>query len=947
MNILTTRISNTYLESRESNIKQNSQIAYDKEYSQYALENFLINKANFNKISFLGSINKPVEKPDDPVFNETIKKYYRFTPDQYQIDAARSIYDGSNTIVTAPTGSGKTLVAEYVINKNIEEGNRTFYTTPLKALSNQKLQDFSKLFGADNVGLVTGDFVYNENAPVIVMTTEVYRNKLLSKSTEDVANELKDVKTVIFDEFHYMNDGERGIVWEESIMHSPEHVQIVALSATIPNADNLAIWMERINQSNNVKVVTANPEDRHVPLRYFTFSEGKIKPLMQEYVSPRKLNEELRSGKMSEKKKEALTAMGEFISGSKNINQSEKNSGSHTVKKKGTHIKKINHSNSNESAKGNDKNKKLNNEGVINALRKEFSADYILKSDVEMFLKSKCSKTVINKALQDEIEIISNTLVDNSTRKVYTSNIPNNRVNPLNQIKDLIFTLEIKDMLPAIFFVFSKRNCNTQVENFVDDVKNSGGKSLLNKEEQDKVRKTIEEYQNNGVFLGADFNPDGLLLGVATHHAGMMPGYRDLVEKLFQQKLIKVVFATETLAAGINMPAKTTIITDLDKPTDSVKPDTIKIQNSNTLNLRDLTSTEMKQMTGRAGRRGIDSIGNVIILNTNMLDKAVEMIKNPPEPLISNFKPSYGYLSFFLEQNQTMDKLDEVIEKSFLNESSLLSKSKKANTETDKKLKHKDLNDFAQLGRFEKASQEIRNDFDLMKNVLLERGFIEPINSEKNSYNVTALGQLATKVRGVNEILLSELISNPELNKLTPEGLAAVVSTFIGNEKLNDDSAINNDFKYGNNSDSREVQKCMEIVKELSTSINQTQEDNKIVGQKIEVKKQIAPYIFMWANASKNNDPSNKEQCYEEWTNVVNALKMDKVMFYEGNFIRTINNTIDILNQIQKLSEYMKTTSEVTTEYENYEALANLAKQSATMLKNPPVKEIIWDYETR
>jgi superfamily II RNA helicase len=701
-----------------------------------------------------------------------------------------------------------------------------------------------------------------------------------------VADDLRNVKTVIFDEFHYMNDKERGIVWEESIMHSPEHIQLVPLSATIPNAIELANWFKRINPTKNVQIIRANPNDRHVPLRYFTYDKNFI-PLMDEYINPDKLLQQLMEERMGEKKEKTLSRLGEIYYG---IQDPYK--------------------------------------GI------EILTDYVNGDEIKK--QSLYYNLIYDKKLsEDEAAAISESLVENDSRTINPS-IQSLQANYTNEDSlptiELIRTLSKQDMLPAIFFIFSKKSCDKQVERYIEYTKKSGCKSLLTEKEQKQVKKIIKEYNDKGIFLGANFDPKGLLLGVAAHHAGMLPGYRDLVEQLFQKKLIKVVFATETLSAGINMPTRTTDITSLMKPDNS---DLTKKQNNNQQNsdksaLRCLTSTELKQMTGRAGRRGIDTIGNVIILNSsnNALDQAVNLIKSDPDPIKSNFKPSYSFLSFFLNHNENMQDITQIVEKSFLLDS-------------------------VKSNNILNAKNSVIYDFDRIKNIFKKRGFIELKPGTTNSWNVTPLGQLASKARGINEVLLSELVYNAKLNGLSPEGFAAVIATMKQDRVPNLQENIDfSDFykifkKQGFADQFEEIKNDINYIKNLSSEIDIAQIKEGLNEPKTQIDVAIVPYIFMWANACKRTNDQDKEKCYQAWENVVTALQKDRIITYEGQFAKNINSTIDILNQIQSLSNNMKSRFKPDTdEFKLYKKQEYLAKEAVKSLKKPPIGEVIWDYDS-
>ncbi|MBQ3819811.1 DEAD/DEAH box helicase, partial [bacterium] len=192
---------------------------------------------------------------------------FPFEPDEFQKEAFNIIDEGKSVVVCAPTGAGKTVIAEHAIHKAIKDGTRLFYTTPLKALSNQKYYDFSQKYGSDRVGLLTGDTSINRGAQIVVMTTEVFRNMLYGTNFGSVSDNMKEVRYVVLDEVHYMNDEQRGTVWEESIIYCPTNVQIIALSATVANADELTDWINTVHSRTEL----VNTDFRPVPLRFYYF----------------------------------------------------------------------------------------------------------------------------------------------------------------------------------------------------------------------------------------------------------------------------------------------------------------------------------------------------------------------------------------------------------------------------------------------------------------------------------------------------------------------------------------------------------------------------------------------------------------------------------------------------------------------------------------------------
>ena len=444
---------------------------------------------------------------------------FPFELDDFQKEACECITKGESVVVCAPTGAGKTVIAQHAIHCALEQDKRVFYTTPLKALSNQKYNDFSEKYGSDKVGLLTGDTSINRGAQIVVMTTEVFRNMLYGTNFGSVTDNLKDVKYVILDEVHYMNDEQRGTVWEESIIYCPTNVQLVALSATVANADKLTDWINTVHS----KTELINTDFRPVPLRFYYFDSSQPHTLLP-----------------------LLTPSGAL-------------------------------------------NKKIKPE------KKEFKR---------------------GKAVQKK-----------------------------NTVKDVVRNLHEQNMLPAIYFTFSRIKCDEQMEK-------CASLCLITPQEQEQIREIIDEYIAENPYLYKNKHIEYLLQGVASHHAGLLPGWKVLVEKLFQKGLIKVVFATETLAAGINMPARSTVISSISKRTDSGH--------------RTLTPSEFLQMSGRAGRRGMDEIGYVVIVGSPFQtpEEDAELDLSDANPLESKFSPSYSMVLNLL-QRFTLDEAKELVLKSF------------------------------------------------------------------------------------------------------------------------------------------------------------------------------------------------------------------------------------------------------------------------------------------
>jgi superfamily II RNA helicase len=442
-----------------------------------------------------------------------LNNLFPFELDEFQKQAIAALDAGRSVVVCAPTGSGKTLIGEYAIHRALTRRKRVFYTTPLKALSNQKLRDFRSQFGASQVGLLTGDISINRDAPILVMTTEIFRNMLYGTPIGEVGASLMDLDAVVLDECHYMNDRQRGTVWEESIIYTPPEIQLVALSATIANSEQLTDWINLVHGPTE----RIYSDFRPVPLRFHFCNPKGLFPLLDR--SQQKINPRLK--------------------------------------------------------------------------------------------------------------------VRNQQRKRQDS--PN--------LTYIVSQLRQRDMLPAIYFIFSRRGCDQAVAEL-------GELSLVNDEEAALLKIQIDTFLERNPEAARSGQVDPLYRGIAAHHAGILPAWKGLVEELFQQGLIKVVFATETLAAGINMPARTTVISSLSKRTDRGH--------------RLLNASEFLQMAGRAGRRGMDLMGHVVTVQTRFegAPEAAYLATSGADPLISQFTPSYGMVLNLL-QIHTLEEARDLIERSF------------------------------------------------------------------------------------------------------------------------------------------------------------------------------------------------------------------------------------------------------------------------------------------
>jgi ATP-dependent RNA helicase HelY len=429
-----------------------------------------------------------------------------FELDPFQVEAARSLEQGRGVLVAAPTGAGKTVVGEFAAYLAIAQGVKCFYTTPIKALSNQKYADLVALHGARNVGLLTGDTSINGDAAIVVMTTEVLRNMLYAGSRA-----LTDLRYVVMDEVHYLADRFRGAVWEEVIIHLPQSVLIASLSATVSNAEEFGEWMQSVRGSTDVVV-----------------SEMRPVPLWQHIM-------------------------------------------------------------------------------VGDRLFDLFTDDEQNRVNAELIRMARDAERIAR--------------IQGGRRRLagHTSSRP-----------EVISSLERAGLLPAITFIFSRAGCEQAVRQCLVQ-----GLRLTDPIERQEIREYVETRcagipDEDLHILGYHDWLDALERGIAAHHAGMIPTFKEVVEELFQRGLVKAVFATETLALGINMPARSVVLERLVKWNGEAHVD--------------VTPGEYTQLTGRAGRRGIDVEGHAVVLWQNDLDpQAVAgLASTRTYPLRSSFRPTYN-----------------------------------------------------------------------------------------------------------------------------------------------------------------------------------------------------------------------------------------------------------------------------------------------------------------
>lgn len=730
---------------------------------------------------------------------------FDFKLDDFQVEATDHITNGKSVVLCAPTGAGKTVLAEHAIQLAIKTGKKVFYTTPLKALSNQKFNDFAAKYGSDKVGLLTGDTSLNRGAQVTIMTTEVFRNMLYGTNFGKVEENMKDVQYVVLDEVHYMNDEQRGTVWEESIIHCPNNIQLIALSATVANSQELCDWINSVHGKTELVFTDFRP----VPLSHYYYSPSTPSDLHKLLTPEGKLNKKIKPEPKGKKQ----------------------------------------------------------------------------------------------------------------------------RFKPQFSVPALIKVLNDKNMLPAIYFAFSRKKCDTFMEK-------CSALNLLTDFEKQRITQIIDEYIIDNPYLAKNKHLEFLYSGVAAHHAGLLPAWKGLVEKLFQQGLIKVVFATETLAAGINMPARTTIISSISKRSDDGH--------------RILTANEFLQMSGRAGRRGMDKIGNVITVASTFEtpEEMALLASSRSNPLESRFAPCYSMVLNLL-QRFTLDQSKELILKSFGYHSSterlrplykqqedfqeilnridnyecqynlknedilefnkvknmyvehrklaktLRRQAQKAKRKTapevleyDQKAKdlfnqmneyacqdckqyHKHIKEIEIRTRFERKLRKLDKEIEVQKDIywrqFLNHAAILEETGYLNDNYPTEEGLMTSAVRGENELYFIEVVLSGVLNGLEPSELAGVLCAII-TEDVRKESYI----KY---KISRPTRKAISDIHNIVRRLHKIQRQYNVYSP-LNLNPFYSPIVEHWVNGA-------------DWDEMMNSLEIA-----DGDVIRVFKRTMDVLRQL-------------------------------------------------
>ncbi len=465
---------------------------------------------------------------------ESLIARYNFGLDKFQIEALDALDRGDSVLVAAPTGSGKTLVAEYAIEAARQQGQRAFYTAPIKALSNQKFNDLVAHYGRSDVGLLTGDNSVNSNAPILVMTTEVLRNMIYARSEA-----LDQLAVVVLDEVHFLQDAYRGPVWEEVIIHLDPMVQLVCLSATVSNATEVTEWLSTVR--------------------------GRTLPVVEE--------------------KRPVDLVNHFVVG---------DSSSHEVKMYET---------------------------IVNGSP---------NPDVTKL----------------ELQVTANRTSDGSSDNRRSYRASQTRKRPRVFTPNRVETADLlqrQDLLPAIVFIFSRNQCDEAAESCV-----RAGLRLTDPEQRAEIAEIIDARvsmfsDDDLAALGFSKFANQLESGIGAHHAGLVPAFKEIVEECFIRGLVRLVFATETLAVGLNMPARAVVIEKITKFTGE--------------HHQPLKASEYTQLTGRAGRRGIDTVGHALVLWNQFVsfDTVAALALSRSFRLVSAFRPTYNMAANLIQTHSRQE----------------------------------------------------------------------------------------------------------------------------------------------------------------------------------------------------------------------------------------------------------------------------------------------------
>ena len=785
------------------------------------------------------------------------KKYYEKYPYElhdFQKWSIEATVTGNHVLICCPTGSGKTFGGEFALDYFHSKGKKTIYTSPIKALSNEKFYNFTQKYPHISIGLITGDIKTNPDADVLIMTTEILLNKLYQlKSSSpipassisfdmDIQNELG---CVVFDEIHMINDESRGHVWEQTIMMLPPHVQMVGLSATLDNPEKFAYWLE---------------------------TKGDIKPVSDKIVY------------LTKKQIRAVPLIHySFITATNGVNKA--------IKDKSTQEE----------------------------IKKVINKPFIIQDEKNVFNDVQYQSTV-------------------KTLKLFEKHdIRVKRQHVLNKVTEYLVE---KEMLPALCYVFSRKQLEKCAEELTTNLLEFDSKVpyTVDRECEQIIRKlpNFEEY----LHLPEYVNMVKLLRkGVGIHHAGLMPILREMTEMLFARGFIKILFCTETMSVGINLPVKTTIFTDVNKFNGEV--------------LRTLYSHEYTQAAGRAGRLGLDKIGHVIHLNN--LFRNVDhtsyktMMNGKPQTLTSKFKISYNLLlnlidigdnnlvnfakksmitgdldnqmvQIYCEISKNNTELNNMKEyynvlrtpREIIEEYVELQNKKsyavnKKRKEIERSLEQiKDNYKFIEQDKItlekvrlkENQINDLQNEFDNINNffnsgvqtvlkLLKNDGFIEGDFNDETSISLTLKGKFASQLRETHCLIFSKLFEDKIIDHLTSKQLVGLFSCFTN---ISVQEEYKDNFPKIDDTDLKDI---VQLVSNLYSEYQQKEVTNKInTGIDYTIHYDLLKYVDEWCGCE------NVEECKL----LLQKLGAEKEVFL-GEFVKALLKINNISNEMEKIAD--------------------------------------------
>ena len=720
---------------------------------------------------------------------------YKFPLDQFQLDAITFLNKGKSVLVCAPTGTGKTIVAEYAIWLALQRRQRIIYTTPIKALSNQKYIDLCAQYGEAAVGLVTGDIVQHSRAPIVVLTTEVYRNMLLESRTfafdaeHNLAASLIDIGFVVFDELHYLGDIERGPVWEEAIIFSPKHIQLIGLSATVGNAEEIVNWISRIHRP--IELITHTK--RAIPLEHYYYLDKKLQ-LVQATTGVR--------------------------------------------------------------------------------------ANYFPKIGGE-------AKGISDDILED---------VDYEERQPITS-----KQRRVSEPSEILTTLKYANMLPCLYFLPGRRSVEEAVTNAATHLFTTPVEQTQIQAEIDAFFDQLELSQEDRQLKQVQLLSSLLPRGLAYHHAGLLPSLKILVEMLFTKGYLQVVFATDTLALGLNMPARTVVVGSLSK--------------FDGQEMRLLTPNEYNQLTGRAGRRGMDTQGAAVIPYSpwEPFEESFQRIIGENLPVTSQFVIQYNSI-LHLWQYNSIQQLRRIYAGTLREYQRYIIWER---NEFDRLEKNRDINGINVL---QKRRQKIgaypisragTTELDGTISVLRTLEYVD-LNNQ-----LTVKGRLLRSIFHSSGILIVELLLLDLLNNVSVNELAEVVSWFVydNERRLNNKNIV-----------PANLAMIRRQLSQINRQLKAIEESNNI-NHTSNIVTDFHGIAFAWSTGVSLN-------------NLVQQIDLA-----EGDILMILNQTIDLLQQIQAAigrildardiqwnNNNIQTSTKIKTHFENLRS--KLAQASLLLFRD-------------